>query len=97
MTPTPDPVDKPTLLHTDESTTPDLVGLVRQAIDASHRGDYDAIMRLFAPNVVWESLDGVGTFEGATAVQGFLEEVTGMFEDFTIKYAASDRRPLWSG
>ena len=69
----------------EESRTPDVVELVRRAIDASHRGDYDAIMRLFAPDVVWDSLDGLGTFEGATAVRGFLEEVTGMFEDFTIK------------
>jgi ketosteroid isomerase-like protein len=58
----------------DESTTQELVELVRHAIDASDRGDYDAIMRLFAPDVVWQSLDGLGVFEGAMAVRGFLED-----------------------
>jgi ketosteroid isomerase-like protein len=65
-----------------ESMTPDLVELVRQAIDASHRGDYDAVMRLFAPDVVWESLDGLGMFEGATAVRGFLEDFPSAYESF---------------
>ena len=58
----------------EESTTPDLVELTRQAIDASQRGDYDAIMRVFAPDVVWEPLDGLGVFEGPTAVRCFLED-----------------------
>jgi ketosteroid isomerase-like protein len=65
-----------------ESPTSDLVALVCQAIDASHRADYDAIMRLFAPDVVWESLDGLGTFEGATAVRGFLEDFPSAYESF---------------
>ena len=65
-----------------EPTTPNLVELVRQAIDDSHRWDYDAIMRLFAPDVVWESLDGLGTFEGATAVRGFLEDFPSAYESF---------------
>jgi ketosteroid isomerase-like protein len=66
----------------EESTTPDLVELTRQAIDASHREDYDAIMRPFAPDVVWESLDGLGVFEGATAVRGFLEDFRIAYESF---------------
>jgi ketosteroid isomerase-like protein len=57
-----------------ESTSPDLVRLTRQAIDASNRGDIDAIMGLFAPDAVWESLDGIGVFKGATAVRGFLTD-----------------------
>jgi ketosteroid isomerase-like protein len=66
----------------EESTTPDPVELVRQAIDASQRGDYDAAMGLFAPDVVWESLDGLGMFEGATAVRGFLEDFRSGYESF---------------
>jgi ketosteroid isomerase-like protein len=54
----------------EEFTTQDLVELVRDAIDASDRGGYDAIMRLFAPDVVWQSLEGLGVFEGAMAVRG---------------------------
>ena len=66
----------------EESTTPDLVELTRHAIDASQRGDYDAIMGLFAPNFVWESLDGLAVFEGATAVRRFLEDFRSSYESF---------------
>jgi hypothetical protein len=47
MTQTLDPVDKPALLHKEEFTTPDLVELSRQGIDALNRWDPDA-MSLFA-------------------------------------------------
>ncbi|HEY2181782.1 MAG TPA: nuclear transport factor 2 family protein [Solirubrobacteraceae bacterium] len=66
----------------EESTTPDLVELTRQALDAHQRGNYDAAMGLFAPDAVWESLDGLGTFEGATAVRGFLEDFRSGYESF---------------
>jgi ketosteroid isomerase-like protein len=66
----------------EKSPTPDLVALTRQAIDASRRGDYDAAMGLFAPDVVWESLDGLGMFEGAAAVRGFLEDFRSGYESF---------------
>src|SRR5436190_14400336 len=66
----------------EESTTPDLVELTRQAIDASQRGDYDAIMRAFAPDVVWEPLDGLGVFEGATALRCFLEDFRSAYDWF---------------
>ena len=65
-----------------ESTTPDLEELVLNAIDASNRGDYDAIMRFFAPDVVWRSFDGLGTFEGIPAVRGFLEDFGSAYELF---------------
>jgi ketosteroid isomerase-like protein len=65
-----------------ESTTPNVVELVRQGIDASHRWDYDAIMRIFAPDIVWESLDGLGIFEGTSAVRGFLEDFRSPYESF---------------
>jgi len=58
------------------------VELVRDAIDASNRGDYDAIMRFFAPDVVWRSLDGLGTFEGVEPVQRFLEDFGSAYESF---------------
>jgi ketosteroid isomerase-like protein len=66
----------------EESTTPDPVELMRQAIAASRRGNWDVAMALFAPDVVWESLDGLGTFEGASAVRGFLEDFRSGYESF---------------
>jgi ketosteroid isomerase-like protein len=65
-----------------ESTASDLVAMVRAAIDAANRGDYDALAGFLAPDVVWRSLDGLGTFEGVSAVRGFLEEFGGAYESF---------------
>jgi ketosteroid isomerase-like protein len=67
---------------TEESTTPDLLSLTRQAIDAANRRDIDAMMGLFAPDVLWESLDGIGVFKGATAVRGFLTDWLSSYEVF---------------
>lgn len=66
----------------EESTTPGLMELTRQGIDASNRRDLDAVMSLFAPDAVWESLDGLGVFHGATAICGFLEDWLSSYELF---------------
>jgi ketosteroid isomerase-like protein len=68
-----------------QPTRPDLLELVRDAIDAANRGDYGAVMRLCAPQVVWRSLDGLGTFEGVPAVRAFLEEFGGAFQSFETR------------
>jgi ketosteroid isomerase-like protein len=65
-----------------DPTTPDLVELTRRGIDAVNRRDLDAAMSLYSPDVVWESLDGFGVFEGATAVRGFLEDWLRSYEAF---------------
>ncbi len=64
--------------------TPDPVELARQVLDAGGRRDLDAAMGMFAPDVVWESLDGLGVFDGATAVRGFLEEWISSYELYEI-------------
>ena len=69
----------------EESATPDLVELTRQLIDAGNRRDLDAAMSLLAPHVVWESLDGLGVFDGATAVHGFLEDWLSSYEVFEMQ------------
>jgi ketosteroid isomerase-like protein len=69
----------------EESTTHDLVELTRQLIDAGNRRDLDAAMSLFAADVVWESWDGVGVFEGARAVRGFLGDWLSSYEVFEIE------------
>ena len=71
---------------TEEFTTPGLVELTRQGIDATNRRDLDALMSLYAPDAVWESLDGLGVFEGATAIRGFVE-------DWLNSYEAHDTEP----
>jgi ketosteroid isomerase-like protein len=69
----------------EESTTSDPVELTRQLIDAGNRRDLDAAMRLFAPDVVWESLDGLGVFVGSTAVRGFLGDWLSSYEVFSME------------
>ena len=39
----------------EESTTPDLVELVRRRMDAGDSGDADAMTSFFAPDGVWDS------------------------------------------
>ena len=67
----------------DESTTPDLVRLARQGYEAMSRGDLDAVMSLFAADAVYDaSAAGLGTFEGAEAVRGFVEDWRRSWEDY---------------
>jgi ketosteroid isomerase-like protein len=66
-----------------ESTTPDLVELVRGAFEAVNRGDLDAVMSLFAPDAVVDlSQRELPSFEGVSAIRGFLEDWIGSYEEF---------------
>ncbi len=59
----------------EESTTPDLVELARQAYEAMNRRDLDGVMSLFAADAVYDmSGAGLETFEGAEAIRGFIED-----------------------
>jgi ketosteroid isomerase-like protein len=59
----------------EESTTPDLVRLARQGYEAASRGDFDAVMSLFAADAVYDLSDvGLGTFEGVEAIRRFFED-----------------------
>jgi ketosteroid isomerase-like protein len=66
----------------EESTTVDLVELVRQTNEAANRGDFDAAIGYFSPDVVWDtSRDGFGTFEGAAATRRFWEDWVRGYEE----------------
>jgi ketosteroid isomerase-like protein len=65
----------------DESTSPDLVGLTRQSMEATNRGDLDASATLFAPDAVFDvSSAGLGRFEGVAAIHGYLADWTSAYE-----------------
>jgi ketosteroid isomerase-like protein len=66
----------------DASTTPDLAVLTRRIYEAADAGDFDAMMRLFRPDAVWDQPDGIETFEGAAAVRRFVEEWQGSYEEY---------------
>src|SRR6185437_2437645 len=66
----------------EESRTPDEVRLARQAYEAVSRGDFDAVMSLFAANAVYDLSDaGLGAFEGAEAIRRFFEDWHGSWEE----------------
>ena len=64
---------------TEESTTPDLVELVRKQVEALDRGDVDGVMSSVAEDAV---LDGrMEVVEGQAAIRGFLEDWFKTFEE----------------
>ena len=70
----------------EESTTPDLVELVRGAVAAANRRDFDAVVSFYAPDAVWDmSPMGMGTFEGLAAIRGFFEDWFGAYEEWTME------------
>jgi ketosteroid isomerase-like protein len=68
----------------EESTTPDLVELVRGHLAALERHDFDATTSLYAPDAVFTS-HGIGAFEGRAAIRGFHEDWFTSYEDITAE------------
>jgi ketosteroid isomerase-like protein len=66
-----------------ESTTPDLEVMVRRGVEAVNRREFDRVMSLYAPDVVWDGPTvGGGVFEGREALRGFFKDWIGAYEDF---------------
>jgi ketosteroid isomerase-like protein len=67
----------------DESTTSDLVGLVRHAYEASNHGDYDAMMSVYSRDAIWDMTPlGLGVYEGHAAIRTFIEDWIASFREF---------------
>jgi ketosteroid isomerase-like protein len=65
--------------------TPGPVDLVREAFGAGNRRDLDAIVGFHATDAVWDLSDqGLGVFEGAGAVRGWLEDWFGAWADLRL-------------
>ena len=70
----------------EESTTPDLVELVGQSVEAGSRRDMDGIMAWYAADAVWDmSPLGMGTFTGRTAARGFFEDWFASYEEWDLQ------------
>ena len=70
----------------EESTTPDLVELTRGLLQAADRGDFDAALRFYAPDSVWDmSPWGMGTHEGPAAIRGLNEDWFAAYEEWEIE------------
>jgi ketosteroid isomerase-like protein len=68
----------------EESTTLDLVELVRGAVEAANRRDLDAVITSFAPDAVFEGRALGDIFEGRPAIRNFLEDWFGAYEELVV-------------
>src|SRR2546429_9967674 len=68
-----------------ESTTADLVELVRRQFEAANRRDLDAVMSSFAVDVVLEGRALGDIFEGQAAIRAFVEGWFGLYEELEFK------------
>jgi ketosteroid isomerase-like protein len=81
---------------TEESTTPDLVELVRRQLEAANRHDLNAFMSFCHPDGVYDaSRDGVGVFEGPAAIRGLIADWWGAFDD--LRFEPEEVLDLGSG
>jgi len=70
----------------EESTTPALVERVRGLLEAASRQEWDATLRSWAPGAVWDGFhQGVGKFEGVSAIRGLWTEWTGAYDEWRIE------------
>jgi ketosteroid isomerase-like protein len=70
----------------EESTTPDLVALALKQLEAVNRHDLDALMDVYAPNVVYDtSTHGLGVHTGSAAMRGLIKDYWEAFEDLTFE------------
>jgi ketosteroid isomerase-like protein len=70
----------------EESTTPDVVGLMRHSWEAMSRGDLDAVMSFLAPEAVYDLSDaGLDTFEGEEAIRRFLDDWHRSWENYRFE------------
>jgi ketosteroid isomerase-like protein len=68
----------------EESTTPDLVELVRLLAEALDCRDFDAVASFFAPDVFYRGAE-IGTFEGRAAVRDLLEDMLKPYEEVHVE------------
>jgi uncharacterized protein (TIGR02246 family) len=79
----------------EESTTPDLVELVRRQAEAANRRDLDAVMRSFAPDAVFDGRVVGDHYEGRAAIRSFLEDWFGTYEE--LEFGLEEVRDLGKG
>jgi ketosteroid isomerase-like protein len=79
----------------EESTSADVAELARRAAEPANSGDFEAVMRFWAPNAVWDlSPMGLGIYEG-DAIRAFFEDWMGAYDEFQI--AVEDVHDLGNG
>jgi uncharacterized protein (TIGR02246 family) len=72
-----------TCMMPEESATPDLAGLVLGFAAAPN--DLEPMLRLFAPDAVWEGVPLGLHFRGVQEIRGFLTDWIGTYEEYEIQ------------
>src|ERR1700730_18668204 len=71
----------------EESTTPDLAERWRQTFEVLARRDFDALMKFYAHDAVWDASPlGIGTFEGRVAIRRVFEEWIAPYEEYEADF-----------
>ena len=97
-------------LMSEQSTTPDPIARSRALLEATNRGDLDAMMGFYAPDSIWDSPPLGTSFEGVEAIRRFyedwmstydelefeLEEILDLGHGVTFAVARQDARPVGS-
>jgi ketosteroid isomerase-like protein len=66
----------------EESTSRDLVELIRRQVAAADSGDIDAMTSFFASDAVWDSSPmGLEVYEGQEAIRRFFKEWWGAYDE----------------
>ncbi|HWX97875.1 MAG TPA: nuclear transport factor 2 family protein [Solirubrobacteraceae bacterium] len=77
-------------------STPDLVELARKTLEAANRRDLDALMRLAAPDAVYDTTpSGLGLYQGHAAIRDFIKGYWEAFEE--LRFELEELRDLGSG
>ena len=75
----------------EESTTPGLVELVRGFWVSAARSDWEAILRFYAHDAVWDmSPMGLGTYEDEAAMRGLWKDWVGAYDELDLDVEALD-------
>jgi ketosteroid isomerase-like protein len=70
----------------EQSTTPDLAELVGRTLYPLSTGDVDAVMRMYAPDSVFDlSTLGLDTFTGAVAIRAFVEDWFAAYDEVDVQ------------
>ena len=78
----------------EESTTPDLVGLVRMQLEALNRRDLDGVMSSFAEDATFDGRVP-DHYEGRAAIRSMLDDWFGTYED--LEFGLEEVRDLGNG
>jgi ketosteroid isomerase-like protein len=74
-------------MSAESAASPDLVALTRQSMDASNRREFDVAATMFAPDAVFDvSSVGLGRFEGAAAIHGYLADWYSSYEEQELRH-----------